>query len=141
MGCGTPHAGRRLPMTPCPSTRLCAALRLLSCLERKGLSLSTHPRPFVLSSTLLRWPTPAGPAATNEMSIVAHKGRVVPVRVLPAKANPHTGLTFPWGSSGQLPPGFTARALGENKDPTNSWPIPGMPPPQNRPWTGSFVFC
>lgn len=107
-------------MTPCPSALPYAALRLLSCLGRKDLSLPTHPRPLVLSSTLLCQPTTAGPAAANEMPIVAHKGRVVPVRALPAKAHPHTGLAFPWGSSGQLPLRFTARTLETIKTP----PIP-----------------
>lgn len=116
-------SGGGLPMTPCPS------VQLRGHYQKKGLFLSTHPRPLVLSSNLLCQPTPASQAAADEMPIVAHKGWVVAVRALPAKANPHTGLTFPWGSSGQLPLRFTTRALGEHKAPTNSWAIPTTEPP------------
>lgn len=130
-----------LPVTPCPSAQLYAAPRSLSEKKRPFFFLSTHPRPLVLSSNLLCRPTPASPAAANEMPAVAHKGRAVAVSALPAKASPHIGLAFPQGSSGQLPLRFTARTLGENEAPTNSSPIPGMPPPQNHPWAGSFVFC
>lgn len=128
-------------MTPCPSAQLYAAPRSLSEKKKRPFFFIHPPQALVLSSNLLCQPTPASPAAANEMPTVAHKGRAVAVSALPAKASPHTGLAFPQGSSGQLPLRFTARALGENEAPTNSSPIPGMPPPQNHPWAGSFVFC
>lgn len=60
------RAGMGLPTTPCPSVQLHAALRSLSCLSRKGHSLSTPPRATCAGSLLLCWPPPGGPAAADE---------------------------------------------------------------------------
>lgn len=102
--------------------------------EEKAFLCSPYTRNHLCSLCRLQAST-CGPAAANAVLRVVHKSWVV--TVLPAPANP----LFPRGSSGQLPPEVTTGALGENNVPTNSWPIPGMPPPRNHPWAGNFVLC
>ena len=130
-----------LPMTLAVqwSARLHVSLSLLSCLERKGLSLSTPHGASCAGFALLSEPPPGSRAAADEMFLVPCEGWAV--MVVPAEANPHTGPTLPQGGSGQLPLRVTARAPRENNAPTNSWPIPGMPPPQTHPCVGRVVFC
>ena len=122
-----------LPMTLAVqwSARLHVSLSLLSCLGRKGLSLSTPHGASCAGFALLSEPPPGSRAAADEMFLVPCEGWAV--MVVPAEANPHTGPTLPQGGSGQLPLRVTARAPRENNAPTNSWPIPGMPPPQTHP--------
>lgn len=85
------------------------------------------------------------------MLVVAHKGTVVSVRVLPAEANPHVSPTLPQGSSGQLPLRVTAGAPGENNAPTSSWNALTIEPPRgwklclllkySKPWDDYCVVC